>query len=410
MIRLKLDLPEGVVNYNEFGTLVSVPVAYAPNQIKSFGIPVEITGYIADSQFFAYSLKSTARDFTLSEQLTLLRSVGFLTVPYVMNEGTAGDSLITTRNQFSRYGATWVNTVTGEEFAVPTVINIESTEWSIMDHTLVLVIHTDNGETYTRADLRNIEYFQPGAPVKLFNKTLMPYRSSQIVNPIPSHCPKCNNPLKKVQIYADLPLFYKCTSSFCDKLVIDEAVEKVDIEVPETEADIAPEVEVSPQIDAGTSTELEATSDTVSSESVTEEVQEVVEDEAEATETVENTEEDDETINAVDIMGGNVEVMDTVEEAPAIEEPVEAVEVAENEEATITTEEEKPNKSVLKVINLECTEYPESPEIEYVDETADADYILTKTKRSVTKKSRELSNERNIELISVAELEELINE
>lgn len=405
MIRLKLNLPEGVVNYNEYGTLVSVPVAYAPNQIKSFGIPVEIAGYISDSQFFAYSLKSTARDFTLSEQLTLLRSVGFLTVPYVMNEETAGDSLITTRNQFSRYGATWVNTVSGEEFAVPAVINIESTEWSILDHTLVLVIHADNGETYTRADLRNIEYFQPGSPVKLFNKQLMPYRSSQIVNPIPSSCPKCNNPLKKVQIYADLPLFYKCTSSFCDKLVIDEPVEQVDIDVPET-TPVVPEVEVSPQIDAGTSSELEVVENTISSEPVT----------VEATETVEDTitdtviEEDDETINAEDIMGGNVEVMDTVEEAPAIEEPVEAVEIANEEEATIVSEEPTVTKSVLRVINLECTEYPESPEIEYVDETADADYILTKTKRSVTKKSRELANERNIDLISVAELEELINE
>lgn len=407
MIRLKLNLPDGVVNYNEYGTLVSVPVAYAPNQIKSFGIPVEIAGYIADSQFFAYSLKSTARDFTLSEQLTLLRSVGFLTVPYVMNEETAGDSLITTRNQFSRYGATWINTVSGEEFAVPTVINIESTEWSIMDHTLVLVIHADNGETYTRADLRNIEYFQPGAPVKVFNKQLMPYRSSQIVNPIPSHCPKCNNPLKKVQIYADLPLFYKCTSSFCDKLVVDDVVDEVEIEVPETEADITPEVEVSPQIDAGTSTELEASTDAVSSESVTEE--ELV---AEATETVADTavENDDETINAVDIMSGDAEVIDTEEEALAIEEPVEAIEVAEGEEATITTTEPTANKSVLRVINLECTEYPESDEIQYVDETEEADYILTKTKRSVTKKSRELANERNIELISVAELEELINE
>lgn len=407
MIRLKLNLPDGVVNYNEYGTLVSVPVAYAPNQIKSFGIPVEIAGYIADSQFFAYSLKSTARDFTLSEQLTLLRSVGFLTVPYVMNEETAGDSLITTRNQFSRYGATWINTVSGEEFAVPTVINIESTEWSILDHTLVLVIHADNGETYTRADLRNIEYFQPGAPVKVFNKQLMPYRSSQIVNPIPSHCPKCNNPLKKVQIYADLPLFYKCTSSFCDKLVVDDVVDEVEIEVPETEADITPEVEVSPQIDAGTSTELEASTDAVSSESVTEE-----EPVVEATETVADTtvDDDDETINAVDIMGGDVEVIDTEEEAPAIEEPVEAIEVAEGEEATITTEEPTANKSVLRVINLECTEYPESDEIQYVDETEEADYILTKTKRSVTKKSRELASERNIELISVAELEELINE
>ena len=164
---------------------------------------------------------------------------------------------------------------------------------------------------------------------------------------------------------------------------------------------------MSPQLDAGTSSDLEAVENTVSSEPVTEEepVSEVTEPVADTT-----VEDDDETINAVDVMSGTVEVMDTEEEAPAIEEPVEAVEVAEGEEATITTEEPTANKSVLRVINLECTEYPESDEIQYVDETADADYILTKTKRSVTKKSRELSNERNIELISVAELEELINE
>lgn len=397
MIRLKLNLPEGVVNYNEYGTLVSVPVAYAPNQIKSFGIPVEIAGYISDSQFFAYSLKSTARDFTLSEQLTLLRSVGFLTVPYVMNEETAGDSLITTRNQFSRYGATWVNTVSGEEFAVPAVINIESTEWSIVDHTLVLVIHADNGETYTRADLRNIEYFQPGSPVKLFNKQLMPYRSSQIVNPIPSACPKCNNPLKKVQIYADLPLFYKCTSSFCDKLVIDEPVEQVDIDVPETTTPVVPEVEVSPQIDAGTSSELEAVENTVSSEPV-----------EDITEPVEQSEDVENEVAEAAVVE---EASEEQKEEHVVEETTEDVEDDENYEEVL--DEDVPveaKKSVLRVINLECTEYPESPEIEYVDETADADYILTKTKRSVTKKSRELSNERNIELISVAELEELINE
>lgn len=396
MIRLKLNLPEGVVNYNEYGTLVSVPVAYAPNQIKSFGIPVEIAGYISDSQFFAYSLKSTARDFTLSEQLTLLRSVGFLTVPYVMNEETAGDSLITTRNQFSRYGATWVNTVSGEEFAVPAVINIESTEWSIVDHTLVLVIHADNGETYTRADLRNIEYFQPGSPVKLFNKQLMPYRSSQIVNPIPSACPKCNNPLKKVQIYADLPLFYKCTSSFCDKLVIDEPVEQVEIDVLETTTPVVPEVEVSPQIDAGTSSELEAVENTVSSEPV------------------EDTTEPVEQLEEVATVEEATEAVEEATEEPVVEETTEDVEdVEDDKNYEEVLDEDVPTeakKSVLRVINLECTEYPESPEIEYVDETADADYILTKTKRSVTKKSRELASERNIDLISVAELEELINE
>ena len=75
MIRLKLNLEEGTVNYNEQGQLTSAALPNVPNQIKSFGIPVEIKGYIGNKSFFVYSLTSPARAFTVNEQLTLLRSV-----------------------------------------------------------------------------------------------------------------------------------------------------------------------------------------------------------------------------------------------------------------------------------------------------------------------------------------------
>ena len=58
MIRLKLNLEEGTVNYNEQGQLTSTALPNVPNQIKSFGIPVEIKGYIGNKSFFVYSLTS----------------------------------------------------------------------------------------------------------------------------------------------------------------------------------------------------------------------------------------------------------------------------------------------------------------------------------------------------------------
>ena len=157
MIRLKLNLEEGTVNYNEQGQLTSTPLPNVPNQIKSFGIPVEIKGYIGSKSFFVYSLTSHARGFTINEQLTLLRSVGFLTIPYVMNETTAGDSLITTKNQFAQYDAVWINTTTGDEFKIPELIQIKKTSWDLLERTLVLRMecsdygyNTDQRQGYSR--------------------------------------------------------------------------------------------------------------------------------------------------------------------------------------------------------------------------------------------------------------------
>lgn len=418
MIRLKLNLEEGTVNYNEQGQLVSAPVPNVPNQIKSFGIPVEIKGYIGAKSFFVYSLTSTARSFTISEQLTLLRSVGFLTIPYVMNENSAGDSLISTKNQFAQYDAVWINTVTGDEFKVPELIQIKKTSWDLLERTLVLRMECSDGKTYTRADLRDMAYFQPGNMVKVFNNQLLPYQTAQMINPIPCTCPNCNNPLKKVQIYSDLPLFYKCTSPFCEKIVSDPTpavtetgaveFEKESIEpvVVEQEVD-----EVSPKNTYDENSELEATETTVFSENITEAYQPEVTIETVDSDTVENSVEDVETESDVE------NSMETVEAEPVVENSVESVETTEDVENTVESvetetiaEPAKPFDKKLLIINMDCGDSAREYDcVEYTDDTtAKADYILAQRKGG-NKNSQALSAETGIDIISIAELEALIN-
>lgn len=405
MIRLKLNLEEGTVNYNEQGILTSTPLPNVPNQIKSFGIPVEIKGYIGSKSFFVYSLTSPARGFTINEQLTLLRSVGFLTIPYVMNENTAGDSLISTKNQFAQYDAVWINTVTGDEFRIPELIQIKKTAWDLLERTLVLRMECSDGNTYTRADLRDMAYYQPGNMVKLFNGQLLPYQTSQMMNPIPCTCPNCNNPLKKVQIYSDLPLFYKCTSPFCEKIVSDptpavtetgavefekESTEPV---VPETEVD-----EVSPKVDNSDDTKLETAETVVLSENITEAYQPEVTVETVDADTVENAVEDVETTEHVE------NSVETVETEPVVENSVESVETETTAEPTKTADKK------LLIINMDCGDLArEYDSVEYTDDTtAKADYILAQRKGG-NKNSQALSAETGIDIISIAELEALIN-
>ena len=409
MIRLKLNLEEGTVNYNEQGVLTSTPLPNVPNQIKSFGIPVEIKGYIGSKSFFVYSLTSPVRGFTINEQLTLLRSVGFLTIPYVMNETTAGDSLISTKNQFAQYDAVWINTTTGVEFKVPELIQIKKTAWDLLERTLVLRMECSDGKTYTRADLRDMAYYQPGNMVKVFNDQLLPYQTSQMINPIPCTCPNCNNPLKKVQIYSDLPLFYKCTSPFCEKIVSDPApavtetgaveFEKESTEpvVPETEVD-----EVSPKGDNDATSELETAETAVLSENITEAYQPEVIVETVDADTVENSVEDVETTEPVE------NSVETVETEPVVENSVETVETETT--AEIATEPAKTADKKLLIINMDCGDLArEYDNVEYTDDTtAKADYILAQRKGG-NKNSQALSAETGIEIISIAELEALLN-
>ncbi len=418
MIRLKLNLEEGTVNYNEQGQLVSAPLPNVPNQIKSFGIPVEIKGYIGAKSFFVYSLTSTARSFTISEQLTLLRSVGFLTIPYVMNENSAGDSLISTKNQFAQYDAVWINTVTGDEFKVPELIQIKKTSWDLLERTLVLRMECSDGKTYTRADLRDMAYFQPGNMVKVFNNQLLPYQTSTMINPIPCTCPNCNNPLKKVQIYSDLPLFYKCTSPFCEKIVSDPtpAVTEtgaVEVENESTEPVVVEKEveEVSPKDTYDENSELEATETTVFSENITEAYQPEVTVDTVDSDTVENSVEDVETESDVE------NSVDSVETEPVVENIVESVETAEDVENTVesvetetTAEPTKVFDKKLLIINMDCGDSAREYDcVEYTDDTtAKADYILAQRKGG-NKNSQALSAETGIDIISIAELEALIN-
>lgn len=222
MIRLKLNLPEATVSYNETGALLGSPVEHTPNQIKNYSLPFEITGYVSKNDFLAYSLYSSARKFTVSEQLALLTSLGFKTVPYFENENSQGNQLITIKNQYSMYDAYWISLPTGKEFKVPELAHINSVKYVMAaDKTLTLVCTTDKGE-FEVIDMKLIAYFQPGCTAKIWNGEIQPMNTAPVVAPIPQFCPKCNNPLKRIQIYPDLPMFYKCTSSFCDQLVLDD--------------------------------------------------------------------------------------------------------------------------------------------------------------------------------------------
>lgn len=264
MIRLKLNLPEATVSYNETGALLGFPVEHTPNQIKNYGIPIEICGYVSKHDFLAYSLFSSARKFTVSEQISLLTSLGFKTVPYFEKEANRGNELITVKNQYSMYDAIWISLPSGVEYKVPELAHVNSVRWKLSPQkALTLECTTDKG-VFDVYDMRQIAYYQPGCIAKVWNGQLQPMNTAPVVEPIPTHCPKCNNPLKRVQIYDDLPLFYKCTSSFCDMLVLDEdPVEEEVIEPEDTFLDESEEQPVSENAvsDEGELTDTEETAD-----------------------------------------------------------------------------------------------------------------------------------------------------
>lgn len=301
MIRLKLNLPEATVNYNETGALVGCPVEHTPNQIKNFSLPFEITGYVSKTDFLAYSLYSSARKFTVSEQLSLLTALGFKTVPYFENESGQGNQLITLKNQYSRYDAVWISLPSGKEFKIPELAHINSVKWKIgPDKALTLECTTDKG-IFDVIDMKLIAYYQPGCTAKVWNGELQPMNTAPITEPIPPICPKCNNPLKRIQIYPDLPLFYKCTNSICDQLVLDE-----DQDAPiEPEVDIEAEV-VEPET-ANAETEVEVDVET------TEEPAEVTLVKCYVDVAKVNAEDEDRLVTA-----GKIQVVDNIEEADCI--------------------------------------------------------------------------------------------
>lgn len=355
MIRLKLNLPEATVNYNENGALMGCPVEHTPNQIRNYSLPFEITGYVSKTDFLAYSLYSSARKFTVAEQISLLTTLGFKTVPYFENEAGQGNQLITLKNQYSMYGATWISLPSGQEFKIPELANINSVKWKLSgDKALTLECTTDKG-VFDVIDMKLIAYYQPGCTAKVWNGELQPMNTAPIVEPIPPVCPKCNNPLKRVQIYPDLPLFYKCTNSVCDKLVLDE-----DQETP-----IEPEVDTSEE-----NYFPEAAEETVS---------EPVSDEA-----VEDS------IDAELDFEGDEATEDAVEEAVEEAQPTACLKCYVDT-AKVSAEEEDALVAAGK--------------IEVVENIEDADCILVKSKMAVSKATRTLSKETGKELKPISDFE-----
>lgn len=342
MIRLKLNLPEATVSYNETGALVGFPAEHTPNQIKNYGMPFEIVGYVSKTDFLAYSLYSSARKFTVAEQISLLTSLGFKTVPYFENEDGQGNQLITLKNQYSMYGAIWISLPSGKEYKVPELAHVNAVKWVIgPDRALTMEVTTDKG-VFSVVDMKLVAYYQPGCTAKVWNGELQPMNTAPIVSPAPTYCPKCNNPLKRVQIYPDLPLFYKCTSPICDKLVLDE-------EPAETE----------------------------------EPVEEIVEedtflDEVDAQPAAEESIPDSELTDAEEAPEGEVE--ETA--SPAICY-VDAAKVAAEDVDTLV----------------------EAGKIQVTSNIEEATCILVKTKYSVSKDIRALAKEHNLELRPVSDFE-----
>lgn len=310
MIRLKLNLPEATVNYNETGALLGCPVEHTPNQIKNYGLPFEITGYVSKNDFLAYSLYSSARKFTVSEQISLLTSLGFKTIPYFETETGQGNQLITIKNQYSMFGAYWISLPSGKEFKIPEIAHINAIRWKMgNDRTLVLEATTDKG-VYEVIDMKLVAYYQPGCTAKVWNGELQPMNTAPVISPAPAYCPRCNNPLKRVQIYPDLPLFYKCTSYICDKLVSDEEEEEKVVE-PIEESSVTAE------------TDVEISTPETEDESVVKKVDTEIPEEVEKTETnpilcyVDEAKVDKDSLEEL-LCSGKISTTDDVQEAEFI--------------------------------------------------------------------------------------------
>lgn len=322
MIRLQLNLPEGTVSYNETGAMLGVPVEHTPIQIKNFGMPFEITGYVTKNDFLAYSLYSSARKFTVAEQISMLTVLGFKTVPYFENENGQGNQLITLKNQYSMYDAKWISLPSGKEFKIPELANVNSIEYVMgSDRALTLRATTDKG-VFDVIDMKLVAYFQPGCTAKVWNGELQPMNTAPVTCPPPTCCPKCNNPLKRVQIYPDLPLFYKCTSSICDMLVLDEPAEGTQGAVGE---EVKP-AEVQEDFPGQESDEAKGESvseDTVSIETVTEEADVTNVDTTDAAEVVvkkcfvDSAKVDEDAVDDL-IKAGKIEVVEQIEDADCI--------------------------------------------------------------------------------------------
>jgi hypothetical protein len=368
MIRIKLDLPEATIDYNSHGILTSVPVPYAPDTIKHLGMRLKITGYVDDMTFFAFKMESPDKQLSTGEQLTLIRALGFKTVPFIVDERTAGDTLISIKEKFKKYNPEWIYAKTGKVLSTPEIVNIISCKWDLVNKGLTLQVTTDKG-VFPIVDMRYIEFFQPHGKAKLSDDKLLPYMTTPVTVPIPDKCPKCNNPLKRIQPYPDLPLFFRCTSKFCTQLVMDE---------PDTQVEPEQEVEVD-ENSFRPQTESKVLEQPAAEEPV---LSEVVETET----PVEFTEE----VEAL----GTKEVME--------EEPTDTL--THGDSSTTTTNEN------ICLVDVKCESDDvqaliDAGKISVTEDVTEARFLLVKNRRSVSKYIRDAAKEHNLEMKPISDFQ-----
>lgn len=368
MIRLKLNLPEETIEYNAYGILTSGPAPYAPENIKNLGIRCQITGYVDGDVMFAFKLESRDKQFAVGEQLTLLRALGFKVVPFIMDERTAGDSLISIKERFKQYDPQWVYANSGKILSTPEIVSIIDCKWDIVNKGLTLQVTTDKG-VFPIVDMRYIEYFQPHGKAKLVDDCIQPYMTTPVSVPIPEKCPKCNNPLKRLQPYPDLPLFFRCTSKFCTQMVLDEP--KPDVQLEE---------------------EVDVNEDSFRVQAESKDIEQPVSEES--------------VLDAIVTVDTPVEFSDTVESEGTgeimEEEPTTAT--AHGESSVTTTQ------ALTCLVDSNCDadtvqRLIDAGKIEVTQDTDNAAFILVKSRRSVTRAMRDIAKDWNLEFRPISDFE-----
>lgn len=347
MLFLKLNLPEEVVSYNNLGVMTSKPVAHTPEKVKGIQANFTVYGYSADDAFYAFKMTSPDLPLTVQDQFRLMAQLGFKTIPVEYYPSVTGaiNALIKTKIRYEKYDAKWWDMDTNQEYIVPFLAQVESISWSLDDKRRLVRVLHTDKGDFDVIDHRAPEYYQVGLKVKINNGKVEPFMSCAITEGTPIYCPKCNNPLHKFQLASDLPLIYNCKSPICTKIAFTEPDDKKAV--------------------------------------VNEEL------------TKDNSFRDEDIDKDTEI-----EVFEKSVQEPVLEETVEKPKVGEP-------------TGRLRVVNLECEEEEWFSKVDIIDaDTAKqtgANYILTKTDRSVRRVSRDLSSELNIPLIPLTKLEEIVN-
>lgn len=365
MLILKLKLPEVSVTYNKVGTRTSTAVPFTPDKVKNTQLEFTIKGYQAPDAFYATKLSCPDKSFSLAEQITLLTQLGFKTLPTVRYPDVPGtvDHLIRIREQYAQYQPIWWNAASDQEYTLPEVATIESISWEIDEkHRLTEVVNTTKG-TYYVLDMRTPEYFQPGLRVKVQGDNIYPYMSGPVLVEIPKYCPKCNNPLKKIQFSNDVPMIYKCVSPICK--LLKTTTDSLENEVPDP---IEPE------------------------ELIEEQVEEVIEPEIIEEPVVE---EPAELPNSVDAFSAH-NTIDVSETAALLHS------VINNDRIELDDE----LQSRVQCITLK----PGEPSFDDVMQSHKPVCILLKTKRSITKVSKQLASATDLPMVPVEELASFLDD